>query len=60
MASMIDNCGMINETEGSLRAQMKKRMPERAEEIEEMRFGAFTKRFFCSHAGGLTVWVLDG
>ncbi|KAL2059366.1 hypothetical protein ABVK25_000659 [Lepraria finkii] len=28
------NCGMINETEDSLRAQMKKRMPEPAEEIE--------------------------
>ena len=45
---------MINETDDSLRAQMKKRVPERAEEIEGMRFGAFTKRCFL-----LICWCLD-
>ena len=54
------NCGMINETEDSLRAQMKKRMPERAEEIEGMRFGAFTKRVFLLTCWWLDCLVLDG
>ena len=38
------DCGMINETDDSLRAKMKRKVPEKAEEIETMQFGCFTKR----------------